>query len=97
MDLRQLMDELIPFNKFLGIRMEEHRSGYTRFSLAIREEFIGDPLRRAIHGGVISTLIDVAGGAAVWSSLDDPLWGRVSTIDLRVDYLRPGKIEPIVA
>ena len=37
----------------------------------------------ALHGGVVSMLLDTAGGAAVWSKVD--LTGQVSTVDLRVD------------
>jgi uncharacterized protein (TIGR00369 family) len=55
-----------------------------------RDELIGDPLKKALHGGVISALADTAGGLAVWSALEDPR-ARVSTIDLRVDYLSPGR------
>ena len=47
-----------------------------------------------VHGGVISTLADTAGGMAVWSALRDGQ-ARVSTIDLRVDYLRPGRPETL--
>ena len=53
-------------------------------------------MRPAMHGGVISTMADVAGGMAVWTSLMDP-HARVSTIDLRVDYLRPGRLATLVA
>lgn len=95
--LRELMEAWIPFNKFLGIKLDEFRKGYVRFSLPFRPEFIGDPIKHAMHGGVISTMADVAGGTAVWTEMDEPLKGRVSTIDLRVDYLRPGKPLTLVA
>ena len=36
-----------------------------------------------------------AGGAAVWTLVT--LYQRVSTIDMRVDYLAPGRLEPLVA
>ncbi len=91
-----LIQEIIPFNKFLGIAIDEARDGYVRLRLPFRDELIGDASRPALHGGVISTLIDTAGGFAVWtqlSGIDD----RVSTIDLRVDYLAPGAAEALVA
>jgi uncharacterized protein (TIGR00369 family) len=53
-------------------------------------------MRPALHGGVLSALADAAGGAALWSGIDDDR-GRVSTIDLRIDYLRPGRLEDVVA
>lgn len=94
--LRQLTESFIPFNKFLGIQCAAFGAGFVRLELPWRDEFIGDPLRPAMHGGVMSTMADVAGGIAVWSSLAD-LNARVSTIDLRIDYLRPGKLETLVA
>jgi uncharacterized protein (TIGR00369 family) len=94
--LRQVMEEFIPFNKVLGIRVAEIDRGHVRMEIAFREELIGDSLRRAVHGGVISALADTAGGCAVWSALDEPS-ARVSTIDIRIDYLRPGRPETLVA
>jgi uncharacterized protein (TIGR00369 family) len=94
--LRQVMEELIPFNRVLGIRVVEIDTGHVRMEIAFREELIGDPVRRAVHGGVISALADTAGGCAVWSALDEPT-ARVSTIDIRIDYLRPGRPETLVA
>lgn len=93
--LRQLVEQWIPFNKYLGVRAVEIKTGFVRLELPFREELIGDPMRRAIHGGVISTLADTAGGVAVWSQLADES-SRVATIDLRIDYLRPGKPETII-
>jgi uncharacterized protein (TIGR00369 family) len=55
--------------------------------LPVRPEFVGDPRRPALHGGVLSALIDTAGGVAAWSALGTG--GSVSTVDLRVDYLQP--------
>ena len=94
--LKQMMEELIPFNRFLGIKVAEITDTYIHLTLPFRKEFVGDPIRPAMHGGVVSTMADVAGGLAVWTTLDDPR-GRVATIDLRVDYLRPGRLETIDA
>lgn len=92
--LRDIVANWIPFNKYLGMKAVDIRSGFARLELEFRDDFIGDPMRRAIHGGVLSTLADTAGGVAVWSQLPDEN-SRVSTIDLRIDYLRPGKCELI--
>src|SRR5512145_176415 len=71
--LLEIMEHHVPFNRFLV--------------LPVREEFVGDPRRPALHGGVLSTLIDTAGGVAAWSALG--AGESVSTVDLRVDYLEP--------
>jgi uncharacterized protein (TIGR00369 family) len=77
----------IPFHALLGLRVEEIREGYARLRLPFRPEFIGDARRPALHGGLLSTLVDTCGGIAVWASGEPG--DRVATIDLRVDYLRP--------
>lgn len=94
--LRQVMEELIPFNRYLGIRLAEARSGYARLEVPFRDELVGDSLRPALHGGVLSALADTAGGAAVWTGIEDEL-ARISTIDLRIDYLRPARLVTVVA
>lgn len=94
--LKQLAEDWIPFNKLLGITALRLERGDILFEIRYREELIGDPVKRAIHGGVMSALADTAGGFAVWSALDDTRT-RVSTIDLRIDYLLPGKQEDLHA
>ncbi len=94
--LRHLMENEIPFNRYLGVRVAAIREGYARLEVPFRDELVGDPLRPALHGGVISALADAAGGAAVWMGIFDAR-ARVSTIDLRIDYLRPAKLADIVA
>lgn len=93
--VRALMDEEIPFNRVLGLRVRSLAVGEVTLEIPFRAELIGDRERPALHGGVVSALADTCGGAAVWTRVG-PL-DRVSTIDLRVDYLRPGRAETLVA
>lgn len=93
--VRALMDEEIPFNRVLGLRVRDVGEGVAALEIPFRAELIGDRERPALHGGVVSALADTCGGAAVWTRVG-PL-DRVSTIDLRVDYLRPGRAETLVA
>jgi len=85
--LRRFIEESIPFNVFLGLRLERIETGFARMQLPYRPEFVGDVRRPALHGGILSTLIDTCGGVAAWShcSSDD----RIATVDMRVDYLLP--------
>lgn len=92
---REICEEVIPFNRFLGIRVGLLEKGHARLTLPYREEFIGDPKRPALHGGVISTLVDMAGGAAAWTELEEG--DRVSTVDLLVDYLLPASRDTLEA
>jgi uncharacterized protein (TIGR00369 family) len=88
--VRQFMEEQIPFNKFLGMRCTAMTKGRAALEIPARPEFTGDPMRPALHGGVISTLADTVGGLACFTLIE--LVDRASTIDLRVDYLRPGRV-----
>jgi uncharacterized protein (TIGR00369 family) len=83
----QFMEEVVPFNKLLGVRGESVTRGRAVLTVPVREELVGDPRRPALHGGVLSALIDAAGGLAAWSALADA--ESVSTVDLLVDYLEP--------
>jgi uncharacterized protein (TIGR00369 family) len=94
--LRQVMEDLIPFNRYLGVKLADARKGFARLEIPFREELIGDPMRPALHGGVLSALADAAGGGAVWTGIEDDR-ARVSTIDLRIDYLRPARLVTLVA
>ncbi len=95
-NIRLLFEQLVPFNRFMGLRVLEidGEHGTIRLQVPFRPEYIGNPQVPALHGGVVSMLLDTAGGAAVWSRVD--LTGQVSTVDLRVDYLRPGRPEPLI-
>jgi uncharacterized protein (TIGR00369 family) len=92
--LATLFNRIIPFNRFLGVRVAELGDGTARLELPFRAELLGNPVLETLHGGVISTLLDNCGGAAVWTQIDSG--DLVSTVDLRVDYLRPGRPEPLV-
>lgn len=94
--LKAIAEQHIPFNRFLGVEATLLERGRIRLEIPFREELIGDPMRPALHGGVISMLADTAGGLTVWSTLEN-MASRVSTIDLRIDYVRPGKLERLIA
>jgi len=81
------MEEHVPFNRLLGIKGESAEPGRAVLVLPVRPDFVGDFRRPALHGGVLSTVIDTAGGMAAWAALAPG--ESVSTVDLRVDYLEP--------
>ncbi len=92
---RNVIEEFIPFNKHLGFKLKDVKEDFASLLIPFREEMIGDPRRRSIHGGVIATAMDTVGGAAgitTFTSFDDTL----STIDLRIDYLRYGQHKDII-
>jgi uncharacterized protein (TIGR00369 family) len=65
----------------------------------MRPELVGNPVRQILHGGVISATLDVVGGLAIAlasitrKAEDIPVrhFPDIGTIDLRIDYLRPGR------
>ena len=96
--LRQVFEENVPFNRVLGLKVEAiEPEAKLRFDM--RPELIGNPRRQILHGGVISAVLDVAAGFAIHlavsqSRSENPHEGHfptIGTIDLRVDYLRPGR------
>ena len=92
--LLAFFEKKIPFNAALGFEVVELREGFCTVRIPFAEHFIGDPFRPALHGGVMSALADAAGGLAVFSVFEN-LTTRVSTVDLRIDYLRPGLLQDV--
>ena len=89
------MQEYIPLNKYIGLHVQNVEPDKVQLRIPFKEELIGDPQRRAIHGGVLASVLDVAGGTVCWAAMMS-LDSRVSTVDLRVDYLRKGLCEELL-
>ena len=85
----------MPFNRHLGLKALKVTPEEVELCLPFQPHFVGDPIRGALHGGTISALIDTAGGAVAFLNVSNE--ERVSTVDLVVDYLRPGPPADIVA
>ena len=95
--LKSVMEEHIAFNKLLGLKILSFDLEAPKLRFDMRPELVGNPARQILHGGVISSVLDVAGGFAIMLSLaeDEAVtpasFPNMGTIDLRVDYLRPGR------
>lgn len=98
----------MPFNKLLGLTVTrfDEEGAEVRFNWS--QQLVGNPLQQILHGGVIASVLDVAGGLmAVASALGrvsqvEPeqlaeRFGKMSTIDIRTDYLRPGRGQEFIA
>lgn len=99
--VRQLF-ERIPFNEYLGMELDEVSSERVVMHLPMKQELVGNFFHGILHGGVIASLLDVAGGAIAMIGAFDKhhhltpeeralRLSRLGTIDLRIDYLRPGR------
>jgi len=93
--LQDLIENEIPFNHFVGVRVLSLDRGRCKLYIPYRPELLGDSRRKAIHGGVLSMLIDNCGGFAIWTMCDIDV--GIATIDLRVDYLKPAVATGLVA
>ena len=99
--LKNLFEEKIAFNKLLGLKLNAVAATHVLASMAMRPDLIGNFREGRLHGGVISAAIDTTGGIAVTAALCARYAGerfeqhavrfsKLGTIDLRIDYLRPG-------
>ena len=103
--IRQVEDifvDHIPFNKLLGMHIESLDFDCAKVRIDMREELVGNFIQGILHGGVIASVLDVTGGMTAFLGQvkkmgDIPDQAKLQrlatfgTIDLRVDYLRPGK------
>ena len=98
--LTTLFEERISFNRLLGLRIDALEADHVSGHLAMRPELIGHYAHNRLHGGVISATLDAMGGLAVMAAIgarhmdETPTerlrrFGKLGTIDLRIDYLRP--------
>jgi uncharacterized protein (TIGR00369 family) len=101
--MRKVMEQHIAFNKHLGLKVESFDLAAPKLRFDMRPELVGNPTRQILHGGVISATLDVAGGFAIMLSVAAEMTGiptsfpNMGTIDLRVDYLRPGRGKHFIA
>lgn len=80
--------EMVPHNRALGITVAKLSARKVTLRLPWDERLIGNPEKRVIHGGAVTTLMDATCGTAVLLALREPV--PVATLDLRIDYLKPG-------
>jgi uncharacterized protein (TIGR00369 family) len=98
--LAVMFEERISFNRLLGLRITSLEADTAAGQLSMRPELIGHFTHQRLHGGVISATLDTMAGLAVMAAigarhLDETAearlarFGKLGTVDLRVDYLRP--------
>lgn len=98
--LKAIFEEKILFNQVLGLKIDALSPVRVTGHIDMRPELIGHYAHNRLHGGVISAALDAMAGLAVMAAIgarhmdEEPLqrlhrFGKLGTIDLRVDYLRP--------
>jgi uncharacterized protein (TIGR00369 family) len=98
--LKKIFEEKILFNQVLGLKITSLKPERVVGRIDMKKDLVGHFLYQRLHGGVISAGLDAMAGLAVMAAIgarhmdEAPeqrlhRFGRLGTIDLRVDYLRP--------
>ena len=98
--LIELFEEKIVFNKRLGLKITHLAPDRVAGRIDMKPELVGHYSYDRIHGGVVSAGLDSIAGLAVMAAIgarhmNEPpqerlgRFSKLSTIDLRIDYLRP--------
>jgi uncharacterized protein (TIGR00369 family) len=99
--LKDIFEHRIVFNQVLGLKIVDIAPERVVGRVAMQPQLVGHFAYNRVHGGVISASLDALGGLAVMAAIgarhmDEPVsqrlhrFGKLGTIDLRIDYLRPG-------
>ncbi|MGB4060674.1 MAG: thioesterase family protein [Burkholderiaceae bacterium] len=99
--LKDIFEQRIVFNQVLGLKIVSIEPERVVGRVAMQPQLVGHFAYNRVHGGVISASLDALGGLAVMAAIgarhmDEPVaqrlhrFGKLGTIDLRIDYLRPG-------
>jgi uncharacterized protein (TIGR00369 family) len=99
--LKAIFEEKIVFNQVLGLKITSLLPTQVTGRIDMRPELVGHYSFNRVHGGVISAGLDAMAGLAVMAAIgarhmdESPLqrlhrFSKLGTIDLRIDYLRPG-------
>ena len=106
--LVELFERRITFNQTLGLQVLSVRPGDVRGRILMRPELVGHYAYGRLHGGVIAATLDAMGGLALMVGIaerhphDNTMqvmhrFAKMGTIDLRIDYLRPGLGQHFIA
>ena len=87
--------EAIPYCTALGVRVDAIEADRVRLRLPFKDENANPG--SALHGGVSASLIDIAGGLAAWTGIEDRPGLEAATLDLSVNYLAAAIGEEVVA
>jgi uncharacterized protein (TIGR00369 family) len=100
--LKIAYEEKMPFNKYLGLKIDSINLEGVVVRIDMRDDLIGNFEKNVLHGGVISSILDFTGGVIAQIHVLNEMKGatrekmierltNMGTIDMRIDYIRPGK------
>lgn len=90
-DRQQLENQLLQsdFHQFLGLELLEVTDEHLKLKLPLKELFVTEG--NYIHGGILATIIDIAGYFEVQKQFPKP----APTVNLTIDYLRAARREDL--
>jgi uncharacterized protein (TIGR00369 family) len=98
----------MPFNQLLGLKIKHFDTQHSEVRFLWQDKLVGNPLQKILHGGVTASVLDLAGGVVAAANIIDQLddlspqninrsLRKLSTIDLRTDFIRPGRGKEFIA
>lgn len=78
----------VPHNAALGLCAIDCGPDFATLRLPYDARLVGNAETGVLHGGAVTSLLDATCGLAVFIRLGSPR--RIATLDLRIDYLKPG-------
>ena len=78
------IEKMVGFNQFLGLEIVKIENGHSEVKLDVRPEFFNH--MKSLHGGLLFTIADVAGGVAVRSTGEK----ACTTMSSNIVYMSPG-------
>ncbi|MDO6839400.1 thioesterase family protein [Paraglaciecola chathamensis] len=98
----------MPFNRALGFQIESLEDHQVQIRMPWNNMLMGNPVHKILHGGATAAILDTVGSVVALmygikqlkpEEVEDfkNTLANNGTIDMRVDYLRPGKGEEFIA
>lgn len=102
--LTQIFEESIVFNQILGLKIIALKPALVKARIKMKPNLVGYSGFNTLHVGVISAGLETVATLAAMAAIgarhmgETPeqhlhRYGKLSTIDLQIDYLRPGNCE----
>lgn len=106
-ELSDYWNNNMPFNQLLGLKITRFNAQNSEVRFAWQDKLIGNPMQKILHGGVTASALDLAGGTVAAANIIEQLTNmtpetlkqslsKLGTIDLRTDFLRPGRGEEFI-
>ncbi len=106
--IKNIIEKDLPFNRVIGFKVENIGNDKISIKFDMKEELVGNYYYGILHGGVISTALDLVGGITSFYALLNKYeelsyeekmqrLSKLGTIDLRIDYLIPGRGDWFIA